>query len=362
MKGRIFLVIPRLSQGGAERVAVLLANSFLRHGYEIILFVACGSEPGPIALLEAVKVVRAKKTRFMLAVPSLCMEIRRYKPTIVISFMTYANCISFIACKMSFVKTRIFFTEHSNIRLLCRNLRFKGALLRLMASVLYGRADKIIAVSQGVAGDLQSFLRLKKEPTVIYNPTDVGRVISIAGRKDYLDEYKDEKIILAVGRLVAAKDYPTLLRAFSKVRKMGVRLVIAGDGPERSTLEQLSSSLQLGDRVDFVGQVDDPYPLFARANVFVLSSAWEGFGNVLVEALAWNLPIVSTDCDFGPSEILEAGRWGALVPVRDDAALGRALEEALEVDAPVDTLSRALDFDEKNIIPQYLKLLDNAHF
>ena len=143
-------------------------------------------------------------------------------------------------------------------------------------------------------------------------------------------------VILAAGRLARQKDYPTLLRAFAQVaRQRHVRLMILGEGEEKRTLEKLASELAITNRVAMPGFVANPYPWMKQARVFVLSSRWEGFGNVIAEALACGTPVVSTDCPSGPREILRGGRLGALVPVGDAAALGDAIAAALVRPAPV---------------------------
>jgi glycosyltransferase involved in cell wall biosynthesis len=165
-------------------------------------------------------------------------------------------------------------------------------------------------------------------------------------------------VILGVGRLTPAKDFPTLLRAFARVRQVrAVRLVILGEGELRGTLEALVRDLGLEDSVSLPGFVQNPYAYMARAKLFVLSSAWEGFGSALVEAMACGLPVVSTDCG-GPSEILEGGMYGRLVPVGDPQALAEAILTALVEPPQADLLrARAEDFSVEKIADQYLEVL-----
>jgi len=137
---------------------------------------------------------------------------------------------------------------------------------------------------------------------------------------------------LSIGRLTKAKNYSTLIEAFAKVRQQrDVRLAILGNGEERPSLEGLVRRLGLENDVWLPGFVDPPYPYLARASVFVQSSIWEGFPTVIVEALAFGVPVVSTDCPSGPREILENGRFGELVPVGDVEALADAIRRALDV-------------------------------
>jgi glycosyltransferase involved in cell wall biosynthesis len=169
-------------------------------------------------------------------------------------------------------------------------------------------------------------------------------------------------VILAVGRLTKAKDYPTLFRAFSLVRQVRpAKLLVLGEGEERSNLERLAIELGIQNDVSMSGFVDNPFAFMAKASVFVLSSAWEGFGNVLVEALACGCPVVATDCPSGPREILDNGRYGRLVPVGDHEALAKAILETLDnPDFPADRqtrLQRAMEFSVDVAIDRYMKVL-----
>jgi len=165
--------------------------------------------------------------------------------------------------------------------------------------------------------------------------------------------------VLSVGTLKRAKDYPTLLRAFAALpRSLHAKLTILGEGGLRSQLEAQVAELGLEGRVAMPGFVLDPYPWFRTADLLVLSSESEGFGNVLVEALECGVPVVSTNCPGGPREILEGGRHGRLVPVGDSQALADAMAATLT--APVDRerlIARARDFSAERIAEQYLETL-----
>jgi glycosyltransferase involved in cell wall biosynthesis len=159
--------------------------------------------------------------------------------------------------------------------------------------------------------------------------------------------------------LSAQKDYPTLLRAFASVRsRRPVRLVILGEGEELVRIQELAVELGIRSDVDLPGFLDRPYPLMAHCRVFALTSAWEGFGNVLVEALACGAQIVSTDCPSGPAEILDNGKYGRLVPVGDFVALAGAIEDALDHPLPVEGLKkRAKAFSSETAVSAYLQIL-----
>ena len=165
-------------------------------------------------------------------------------------------------------------------------------------------------------------------------------------------------VVLGAGRLTIQKDFPTLIRAFALVRaQRRARLMILGEGEERPKLEALVRELGLEEDMALPGFAGNLYAYMARAAVFVLSSRWEGFGNVLVEAMALGTPVVSTDCPSGPAEILERGKWGKLVPVGDIVALSAGVVAELDNPSLSDVARRAQDFSLDRIVGQYLELL-----
>jgi glycosyltransferase involved in cell wall biosynthesis len=166
-------------------------------------------------------------------------------------------------------------------------------------------------------------------------------------------------VILGAGRLTAQKDFPTLIRAFALARAaQPMRLILLGEGELREPLRALAADLGIAAQVDLPGFVENPYAFMSRAHVFVLSSAWEGFGLVLVEAMACGTPVVSTDCPAGPAEILMGGRFGRLVPVGDAGAMAEAIRATLADPLPADRLrSRAGDFSLEKIGDEYFELL-----
>jgi len=174
---------------------------------------------------------------------------------------------------------------------------------------------------------------------------------------------QDARILVTVGRLVDLKDHVTLINAFAKVREdIDVRLYIIGDGPNRKKLERLGQTLGLADDIRFLGWQRNPFALLKQADAFVLSSRFEGFGNVIVEAMACGLPVISTDCPSGPHEILEGGETGVLVPVGDVDALAQAITAMLSnrqklAEYAQKSKSRVKDFDVSRVASEYLEFL-----
>ncbi|MEZ5628307.1 MAG: glycosyltransferase, partial [Rhodocyclaceae bacterium] len=180
---------------------------------------------------------------------------------------------------------------------------------------------------------------------VIRNPVVTPRLSAMAAEPVAHPWIADPSVplVLAAGRLTEQKDFPTLVRAFAVLRRaQPARLVILGDGRQRKKLEALAAELGVADDIDLPGFTPNPYAWMAKANLFVLSSAWEGSPNVLTEALALGVPSVATDCPSGPREVLAGGRFGALVPVGDAAGLGQAMIDTLAAPLPAEVLKSAV--------------------
>jgi glycosyltransferase involved in cell wall biosynthesis len=200
--------------------------------------------------------------------------------------------------------------------------------MRLALTHLYHRADAVVALSGGVGESLVRMdPRLRSRLRVIPNAALDQDVIAGAKVPVAREGVRpDERLLLACGRLTEQKGYPDLLRAVAQVRRQRpVRLWVLGEGPDRAELERLRANLGLDGVVEFLGFRPNPYAYMAAADLFVLSSHWEGFGNVIVEAMASGAPVVSTDCPYGPGEIIEPEKSGLLVPVGDPTALANAM-------------------------------------
>lgn len=331
---KICLFMADFAGGGAERVMVILANGFAARGYDVDLVVARASGPYHKLVSKEVRVL-GLGARLLSCLLPFAAYIRSEKPTCVLAAGEHACVISLFAGLLSWRHPRIVLTLHTNIRTPIGHRRgLKERTNTLLLQALFRFSDCIVAVSddlrreaiQLIGGDKSKYL-------TAYNPIFSHELTVLAAespRHAWL-EGNSVPVIITVGRLVKEKAFDTLLRAFSLlVKHVEAKLIILGEGPERRRLETISCELGVQDRVDFVGFVVNPYAYLSRARVFVLSSRWEGFGNVLVEAMAVGTPIVATNCPFGPREILEEGRWGTLVPVDDPQALSEAIRATLD--------------------------------
>lgn len=332
-----------LSGGGAEYLQFRLANEFLNAGWRVIILVdqAIGELVPHVPKGCELEILNAP--RYWNSVPRLVGFLRRVQPHVLISNSEDTHVTSVLARALARVRTRTMLIQHCAFS---EQIKRLGWVYRV-SSPLYGMvvsfADAVVSVSNGVADDLAQCAGVPREDiTVIHNGVVTANVDRLASAEPAHPWFAGETpVIVAMGRLVPQKDFTTLIAALASVQdSCGARLLVLGEGPMRAELESLATSLCLADRVAFPGFVDNPWPYLSRADLFVLSSRFEGFSNVVAEALACGTPVVSTNCPHGPFEILDGGRYGVLVPVGDPAALGEAILSALSGSVDREQLKR----------------------
>jgi glycosyltransferase involved in cell wall biosynthesis len=333
-KKHIALFLPSLHGGGAEKVMVNLALGFVEQGLKVDLVLAKAEGPYLSRVPEEVRVVDLEARRVLYSLPGLVRYLRRERPQAMLSALNHANIVAIWAKLLARVQTRLVVSERTTLSRSIENASsVRVKLLPFLIKTFYPYADAVVAVSRGVAEDLVTTTKLPMEKIkVIYNPVITPELFAKA--EEPLDHPwfrpGEPPVVLGVGRLTQAKDFPTLIRAFALVRKeRPARLMILGEGEERPKLEALVRELGLEEDVALPGFVENPYKYMKRAAVFVLSSRWEGLPAVLIEAMALGTPVVATNCPSGPAEILEGGKWGRLVAVGDVNALAKAVEEML---------------------------------
>jgi len=315
---------------------------------------------GPPFLLD-------KTPKAVRCLPRLVRFLRAERPDGLLTTLSYNNLVALWASALAGMDTRVVVREANTLsQEASASATTLGRRMPALAGLWYPRAAGVVAVSEGVATDLARVACLPPERiTTIHNPVDMARIAALAEAPvaPPLDprwfEPGQPPVVVAVGRLAPQKDYPTLLRAFARVvASRPARLLILGEGPERPALHALASSLGITAAVELPGAVENPFAAVRRAAVFVLSSAWEGFPNVLAEALACGCPVVSTDCPSGPAELLEGGSLGRLVPVGDDEGLAQAISATLDAPQHSDRLlARARGLSLDAALDRYLSLL-----
>lgn len=357
---RIALYLNNLEIGGAESVVVELGNRFVELGFEVDFVL--GQAKG--ALLDKVsqraKLVELGSRTAYLGIPALIRYIRKESPD---AFLAVTELTGLVA-----VLSKILSGSHHHVAVSLmttvsqhKRTPLKKKIEHLLLTWLYPKADRIIAVSHGVAADFADYIGIHPDRIkVIYNPVITSQLLSEATMNVDHPFFEPGRppVILGVGRLSEAKNFPSLIEAFALVRKhIPARLLIVGEGEQRATLERLIDSLGLAAEVSLPGFVSSPFPYMRRASVFVLSSLWEGLPAVLIEALACGAPVVSTDCQSGPSEILDHGKYGHLVPVNDVAALAAAIEASLLGDDRRPPREWLDQFRSEGVVQEYLKAL-----
>lgn len=317
-------------EGGVGRVIANLAFGFTKLGrfVEIVTLrppTAMSADVPRNVSIVSLNVARASK-----AVVPLARYFKAKRPSHLLSASFHANLAAIIARRLSRSKTKLHVSEHIALGMALPQLSWPKCLaIKTLVRLLYPSADTIISVSEGAALDIEKIVRVKKEKVhAIMNPVITPDLSTLASEEVSHEWFKPGQppVIIAIGRLTSQKDFPTLLRAFALVKqKQPARLIILGEGEDRTKLESLASQLSLTNDVRLPGYSPNPYKYLKRAAVFVLSSTFEGLPTVLIEALALGIPVVSTDCQSGPDEILENGKWGDLVPVGDARALAGSI-------------------------------------
>lgn len=355
-RGRVAIYLPSLRGGGAERVAVLLAQGIAQHVQAVDLVLASAEGPYLNQVKPPVRVVNLESSRVLSSLPRLVRYLRNERPDSMLSLLGHANVVALLARRLTQLPHQLVVSEHNHLHLAVRHSPHKRArVVSLLARQLYPSADWVVAVSNLVAADLQRLYRVPAyKIRVIYNPVVVPDCV---GDGSLEISKNSSSLVLGAGRLVPQKNFETLIRAFGIVcQERNAQLTILGEGPERSRLEHLVSTLNLQSHVALPGFVEDPFSYMRAASVFVLSSRWEGFGNVLVEALACNTPVVATDIPSA-REILEDGKWGILVPVGDANSMAEAILQTLQTPPQVDLTERAKAFSLERAVEAYLDVL-----
>ena len=383
---RIAFLLDNLKGGGAERVILSIAAGFAARGYSVDLLVCerrgelSGSIPAELNVVdlradgqlgglwtalrssrEGVSsilscVVSGRKIprsfRYINAVTSYLLE---HRPALIYSVLPKANICAVLAVASAGVGTRVFIgVQNALSEQSARGRRDGKGKMHFMVPLLrhcYSLAHGIICASGGVAEDAIHLLNLDStRVSVVYNPVQIPAAAASDDDSPSHPWFQagDPPVILGIGRLVEQKNFSLLIRAFALVRQqMDVRLLILGGDTSsddqmatRQALQALAVGLHVADDVDLLGYQPNPHDYLRGARLFVLSSLYEGFGNVLVEALLAGCPIVSTDCPSGPAEILDGGTFGTLVPVNDVDALAAAIVSALVATPQPDVLRR----------------------
>ena len=361
---RIAILLSYSGDGGVERMVNHLIAGLLAAGHPVDV-VVLKTRGGHFRDLPVdARVVRLGTEHSAFALPALVRYLRRERPPVLLVAKDRAARLALRARRLAGVPTRIVLRLGNT---LSHSLARHGPLKRWLRlgpiRRLYPRADALIAVSNGVATDIVDLAAVDPARVhVVANPVvtpDLHARAQTRPDHPWLGG-SGQPVILAVGRLAPQKDFPTLLRAFAELRTQGTdaRLIILGEGEQRQRLTALAAELGIADAVDLPGFRADAPAWLAAADLFVLSSAWEGSPNALTEAMALGTPVVATDCPSGPREILQGGEIAPLVAVGDAAAMAGAMRATLQSPPPSATLRAAVaEHDRDRSTQAYLAVL-----
>lgn len=321
--------------GGPERDAIFLCNALAAQGMRVAIVVLRGEGPLRAFIDPSVRIIVVGERRIRYAFPVLRRALCALAPTVVLSSgVPSLNLLTLLAVRTlsRCSRPKLVLRENSVPSMARRDPSRSNRIAYRLLRHFYRLADRIITLTDGARDDL---IRLYSVPGTMISVMHTNAVLPPA-IIDRIAEWDGESgretgLIIWVGRLSAEKDPYTILRAVTMLSPSRVwRLVIIGDGPLRKQLKAFCRTNRIADRVTFTGYITDPIGWMMRANVLVLSSLYEGFGNVIVEALACGTPVVCTSCPYGPAEILQGGRFGSLIPVGDSPRLATAIEAMLD--------------------------------
>ena len=368
---KIAFIINSLSGGGAERVVQTLSNYLIASNEIFIILLEDAQQDYTID--NRVKIITLKTSKIAKGIGKIIfIPLQSYELNKLLTKLKIDNAISFLvrsnlvfSFTTYFNKRKIIISERNYSTIQYLDNSIKNNTMNFLIKFLYKKANKIISISNGIKTSLVSDYSLIDENiNTIYNPQDINYIKNYKLENiDYKFE-KDIQYFITLGRLIPQKDHETMIKAFKKVndKNKNTKLLILGEGNLRKPLEILIKELDLENSVVLLGFINNPFDYLKRADVFVFSSIFEGFGNALVEAMACGLPTISTTCPSGPSEILNNGEYGMLVHFGNIDQLSDAMLSMLE-EQNMDkfkekSFQRANDFDIAIISKEYLNILE----
>jgi len=367
MSTRHCIFLHAFADGGAEKMLVILANQIAARGELVDIVVANAVGPLAQSVNENVRIIDLKCVRTSAAIWPFIRYLRKERPVGLLTSIIHANIAISIAHFLARSSAKLVLREAGLPQSQLSDIpALKVSILKLLARWAYRRADAIVSVSKELEPIIRNELGVGSDARVevIYNPL-ASNFDDLCAREPEIDlsEYKDLPLIVAMGRLIEAKGFHILLQSILRLKDTHpVRVMILGEGVYRTELESLARKLGIREQVLLPGYVEFPQPIIQAADVFVLSSFMEGLPNSLIEAVACGTPVVATDCPTGPSEVLENGRLGALIPINDVEAMTEAIRRVLEGDIPVfDRDAWREKFDLDKIVDQYLSVMDSGY-
>ncbi len=357
---RILCFLPDLGGGGAQRTLINLAASFQRAGHDVILAAAQPDGPARSWIDPQVRTLAVGRGQLRNALFPLARLIRAERPDVILSSVLDANIVAVAARALAGRPRPKLVVRETNSHRARGDI---GMLRQRLTRFAYPRADAVVALSEGVRQELITDYTLPHTAVVtIHNPVEFEALAAEARQAPPTSPSKEGRWIMGVGRLIRQKGFDRLIRAVAQLQRPEVRLVLVGEGPDREALA--AQARALGVNLLMPGFVRQPVHWLAHADVFALSSRWEGFGHVIIEAMAAGAPVIAFDCPHGPRDIITDRADGLLVSDGDEMALSKAMADILDDRALAGRLSAAAAenasrFSSARIADQYLKLFSS---
>lgn len=360
MAGHVAFLLPNMGAGGAERLTLDLMAGFIARGVQVDLVLLARTGAFLSLVPEGVRIIDLAAPRLRKAFLPLRRYLAREKPDALVAAMWPLTVVAVAAAAGLAQRPRVILSDHCPLK---QQYAQRLGQLRLSMLATYRFADAVVGVSDGLSDELAELAGISRaRVTTIANPVPRPRQSGVDPQD--LWQGRKGKRLLSVGTLKAEKNHALLIDAFAlATRDQDAVLAIVGEGEARGRLEAQMTCLGLADRVLLPGYAATPGDWYAGADLFVLSSDYEGFGNVMVEAMHFGLPVVATDCPYGPADVLgadvlRAGRWGALVPRGDAVALARAMCKTLATPHdPAAQIERAMDYSQERAVAGYWQLM-----
>lgn len=328
-----------------------IANGLSRRGYNIDLILASNVGVYHSLLDDKIRLIDLGVNRMYQAVMPLRDYLHKSGPDTLFAIQRHAVIAAWLARLVSNWDGRLIARETNSFdKVTGRNESWRDLIISTLIKKIYHYVDLVIAPSSGIAKDLELLTNVHVIPNPVCMPPSN---MSLQRNKPY---------VLGVGSLDNQKRFDDLIKAYAKFIELnheGYDLIILGEGEERDKLMELAAVLGIENRLEMPGFVDDPFMYMREAAVFVLSSAWEGLPNVLLQAMACGAPVVATDCKHGPREILGDGKYGELVPVGDIDAMAAAMSRQAcrgRVAYPAEALA---PYDYETVLDSYQEILIN---
>lgn len=362
----IFIYLPSFAGGGAERVFVRFANAAVERGIDVSFVVNRDEGPLRDLLSSQVRVINLDVDRGWKAVLRLPRILREERPAALYSAMTGPNIVAQLCCLLAGPKVRHVASERNHpTGLMKKWTPRKRFAYKILIRLFYPRMSVITAVTDDVRSDLARYTGKagKDKIVVVHNPAPENDETAGNASASVHPWFGDGggPVILAIGRLVEQKGYKTLLMSLAESTRKDVRLLVLGEGPQKTELRTMAQTLGLARRTEFCGFVPNRLDYLKQASLYVLSSETEGFPNSLLEAVSCDVKVVSTDFAGGGARTILGEENTCIVPVNRPTELARAIERELERDvAPGQISSLATRFSMERMTQKFLDLAETA--